>query len=337
MAEHTSSSKASIGTSSFYDLGPEQVLQAVESVGFFCNGYQLGLNSYENRVYQIGIEGSGSIVAKFYRPSRWQDDTIIEEHDFTLELESMDIPVVPPLLIDGKSLHHYKGHRFSLYPLQVGRAPDLENRTHLEQLGRYFARIHAWGAEADFQHRPALNVHTFGDDAYEFLMENAFIPPELELAYEKVIEDVLDTIELSFDAVQPKYIRLHGDGHPGNILWKHGAPYIVDFDDARMGPAVQDLWMFFSGDRGQMTPSLDMILNGYAQFYDFDCRELTLIEPLRTLRIIHHSGWLAKRWEDPAFKRAFPWFNTQHFWQDHILSLKEQAAAMQALPLQWHG
>jgi len=321
---------------SLYDLGPEQVLQAIESIGFLCDGYQLGLNSYENRVYQIGIEDEGSVVAKFYRPNRWQDEAIIEEHDFTLELEALDIPVVPPLLIHDKSLHHYKGHRFSLYPLQAGRAPNLEDKTHLEQLGRYFARIHALGSVSDFQHRPALNVHTFGDDAYEFLMEKAFIPPELEAAYIKVIEDVLESVEQAFEAIDPQYIRLHGDGHPGNILWKHGAPYIVDFDDARMGPAVQDLWMFLSGDRGQMMSSLDTLLGAYSQFHDFDCRELALIEPLRTLRIIHHSAWLAKRWDDPAFQRAFPWFNTQNFWQDHILSLKEQAAAMQELPLQWN-
>ena len=320
---------------SFYDLGPEQVLQAVESLGFMCDGYQLALNSYENRVYQIGIEDEEALVAKFYRPGRWLDEAIIEEHDFTLELEELDIPVVPPLLIDNKTLHEFNGHRFSLYPLQAGRAPDLESETHLQQLGRFFGRIHALGAASDFQHRPALNVDSFGDDAYEFLMEQGFIPLELEAAYVKVAEDVLDTTEQFFDRIDPQYIRLHGDGHPGNILWKYGAPYIVDFDDARMGPAVQDLWMFLSGDRAQMSSSLDTLLSAYSQFHDFDSRELALIEPLRTLRMMHHASWLAERWSDPAFKRAFPWFNTQHFWEGHILSLKEQAAAMQEPPLQW--
>ena len=321
----------------FYDLGPEQVLQAVESVGYLCDGYQLALNSYENRVYQVGVEDDLPLVAKFYRPNRWSDAAIIEEHDFTLDLQALDVPVVPPLLIDGVTLHQFKGYRFSLYPMQVGRAPDLENKTHLEQLGRYCGRIHALGETVDFEYRPALDVHTFGDDVYEFLMEHKFIPIELEKVYEPLIESVLDKVELAFDAIEPNYIRLHGDAHPGNILWKSGAPYIVDFDDARMGPAIQDLWMFLSGDRAQMNASLDILLRAYNQFHDFDRRELALIEPLRTLRIIHHSGWLGKRWDDPAFQRAFPWFNTQNYWQDHILSLKEQVAAMQEEPLRFES
>ncbi len=326
---------ASKQTASFYDLGPEQVLQAVESMGFDCNGHQLGLNSYENRVYQIGLDDDSSIVAKFYRPGRWSDAAIVEEHHFTLELEALDIPVVPPLLIDDNSLFHFNSHRFSLYPLKAGRAPDLESKAHLEQLGRFIGRIHALGETADFEHRPELNVHTFGDDAYEFLMENGFIPVELEKAYETLAEDLLDTVEARFSAIDPQQIRLHGDGHQGNILWKHNAPYILDFDDARMGPAVQDLWMFLSGDRGNQSATLDTLLTAYSQFYDFDCRELSLIEPLRTLRMMHHAAWLAERWDDPAFKRAFPWFNTQQYWEDHILTLKEQAAAMQEEPLQW--
>ncbi len=320
---------------SFYDLGPEQVLQAVESLGFACDGHQLALNSYENRVYQVGVEDGEAVVAKFYRPKRWSDAAILEEHAFTLELEALDIPVVVPLLIDGDSLFHFGAHRFSLYPLKAGRAPDLECKEHLEQLGRFIGRIHALGATADFEHRPQLNVHTFGDDSYEFLMENGFIPPELEKAYETLAEDLLDMVEQVFDTIKPQYIRLHGDGHPGNILWKHNAPYILDFDDARMGPAVQDLWMFLSGDRSQMMATLDTLLTAYSQFHDFDGRELILIEPLRTLRMMHHAAWLARRWDDPAFKRAFPWFNTQQYWEDHILTLKEQAAAMQEEPLQW--
>jgi len=322
-------------TASFYDLGPEQVLQAVESLGFACNGHQLGLNSYENRVYQIGLDDHKPIVAKFYRPKRWNDEAILEEHAFTLELEALEIPVVPPLLIDGDSLFHFGTHRFALYPLKAGRAPDLECKVHLEQLGRFIGRIHALGATRDFQYRPALNVHTFGDDAYEFLMEHAFIPPELEKAYETLAEDLLDTIEETFNAIKPKSIRLHGDGHSGNILWQDNSPYILDFDDARMGPAVQDLWMFLSGERHDQLATLDTLLAAYSQFHDFDCRELSLIEPLRTLRMMHHAAWLAERWDDPAFKRAFPWFNTQQYWENHILSLKEQAAAMQEEPLQW--
>ncbi len=332
-------------TNSFYALGPEQVLQAVESLGFDCNGYQLALNSYENRVYQVGIEseveGAQSVVAKFYRPDRWKDEEILEEHRFTLELEALDIPVVPPLLIGDDTLFSFSDFRFSLYPLRAGRAPDLESPQQLDQLGRFIGRIHALGAQADFQHRPSLSIEHFGDDSYTFLLDNHFIPKELEAAYEHLAEDLLDQIESIFKVVQPRHIRLQGDGHPGNILWKAGAqgdagsPYILDFDDARMGPAVQDLWMFLSGEKDQMEASLDILLSAYTRFHDFNSAELRLIEPLRTLRMMHHSAWLARRWDDPVFKHAFPWFNTQNYWEEHILSLKEQAAAMNEEPLQW--
>jgi len=325
---------------SFFDLGPEQVIQAVESLGFHCSGELLGLNSYENRVYLLGMEHGPSLVAKFYRPQRWSDAAILEEHQFTEELAELEIPAVPALQSEGRTLHHHNDHRFSLYPVKAGRAPDLENEVQLRQLGRYIGRIHALGATTDFAYRPTLDVSSFGDDPYEYLMENDFIPPELKPAYGVLAENLLNTIEDSFEAVDACQIRMHGDGHQGNILWDassgdNGTPYIIDFDDARMGPAVQDLWMFLSGDREQMSRSLDTLLSAYSQFHDFDCRELALIEPLRTLRMMHYAAWLAKRWQDPAFKAAFPWFNTQSYWEQHILSLKEQAAALQEHPLQW--
>jgi len=326
---------------SFYQLGPEQILKAVESLGFACNGYQLGLNSYENRVYQIGLDDGGFVVAKFYRPRRWSNLAILEEHDFTLELEALDIPVVPPLRVKEATLHHFEGYCFSVYPLRAGRAPDLENKQHLQQLGRFLGRIHALGAEKVFNHRPALNVHTFGDHAYDYLLDHHFIPHELESVYEPLVEGLLDQIEAAFYDVQPSYIRLQGDAHLGNILWKHGlqgaagSPYILDFDDARMGPAVQDLWMFLSGDKACMEGALNHLLGGYSEFYDFQASELRLVEPLRTLRMLHHAAWLAKRWEDPIFKHAFPWFNTQHYWEEHILMLKEQASLLHEEPLQW--
>lgn len=333
-------------TSSFYALGPEQVLQAIESLGYRCNGYQLALNSYENRVYQVGVEpssaaGESCVVAKFYRPNRWEDAAILEEHAFTLELESLDIPVVPPLVIGSKTLHCFNDYRFALYPLRAGRAPDLENPKQLEQLGRFIGRMHALGSEERFRHRPTLDVSSFGDDSFEYLLEHAFLPPELEPAYERLGEELLNRIDDIVAAIRPHYIRLQGDAHPGNILWKAGlqddigGPYILDFDDARMGPAIQDLWMFLSGDRAQMMQSLDILLSAYSRFHDFDTSELRLIEPLRTLRMMHYAAWLARRWDDPIFKAAFPWFNSQQYWQEHILSLKEQAAALQEEPLQW--
>lgn len=325
---------------SFYQLGPEQVLQAIESIGFACDGSQLALNSYENRVYQIGIEGERPVVAKFYRPNRWKDEAILEEHQYTLELNELEIPVVPPLLVDGESLFTHNGYRFALYPLRGGRAPDLENMSQLKQLGRFMGRIHALGASRDFEHRPTLDIETFGDNSYAYLLDEGFIPPELEKAYEKVAEDLLDHIESVFDSIhQPSLIRLHGDCHPGNILWtesgSQAGPHIVDFDDARMGPAVQDIWMFLTGSRDHRQGALSEFLEGYTPFFDFDLRELAMIEGLRTLRMMHYAAWLARRWDDPAFKHAFPWFNTQNYWEDHILSLKEQASALHEEPLQW--
>lgn len=321
---------------SFYSLGPEQVLQAVEGLGLHCDGHQLALNSYENRVYQIGLVEREPVVAKFYRPGRWPDAAILEEHAFTLELASLDIPVVPPLLIGGQSLHHIGGHRFSLYPRRAGRTPNLEDRQHLQQLARFVGRIHALGASCDFKARPTLDVHHFGDESCIFLLDHGFIPPELETAYETLAKQLLDMIEAAFERVNPLHIRLHGDAHAGNILWRDDAPIIVDFDDARMGPAVQDLWMFLTGgEKSDMEASLDILLTAYTQFHDFDTAELLLIEPLRTLRMMHHAAWLARRWQDPAFKRAFPWFNSQQYWQEHILALKEQGGLLQEPPLQW--
>jgi len=321
---------------SFYSLGPEQVLQAIESVGLSCDGSQLALNSYENRVYQVGIDGDRPVVAKFYRPNRWKDEAILEEHAYTLQLHELDIPVVPPLVIDSETLFGFGDYRFALYPLRGGRAPDLENMAQLKQLGRFMGRIHALGATAPFLHRPTLDVEHFGDDSYTYLLEHEFIPAELEAAYEKVAEDLLDHIESIFETIpEPSHIRLHGDCHPGNILWTEAGPHIVDFDDARMGPAVQDIWMFLTGSRDHRQAALSEFLEGYTPFHEFDLRELTMVEGLRTLRMMHYAAWLARRWDDPAFRHAFPWFNTQNYWEEHILSLKEQASALHEEALQW--
>jgi Ser/Thr protein kinase RdoA (MazF antagonist) len=323
-------------TDSFYALGPEQVLQAVESIGFACDGHQLALNSYENRVYQVGIVASKPVIAKFYRPSRWKDEAILEEHRFTLDLAALEIPVVPPLELDGETLHTFGSYRFALYPLRGGRAPNLENPDHLEQLGRFLGRIHALGASEPFQYRPRLSIEHFGDDSCSFLLGHGFIPTELETVYERLAEGLLDEVDVLFErAGNVAQIRLHGDCHPGNILWTDSGPHIVDFDDARTGPAAQDMWMFISGERPHMQARLADLLKGYIRFYDFDVRELNLIEALRTLRMMHYAAWLARRWDDPAFKRTFPWFNTQNYWEEHILSLKEQAALMHEEPLQW--
>jgi len=333
------SAKESSQPNSFYALGPEQVLQAIESLGLDCDGSQMPLNSYENRVYQVGVNDASPVVAKFYRPNRWKDEAILEEHQFTLELNELEIPVVPPIQYGGETLFRFGDYRFALYPLRGGRAPDLENLSHLKQLGRFMGRVHALGSTTSFQYRPTLDVEHFGDDSYSYLLDEGFIPPELESAYEKLAEDLLDHIDTTFEALDTPHIRLHGDCHPGNIMWtesgSQAGPHIVDFDDARMGPAVQDIWMFLTGSRSHREGALAEFLEGYVPFYEFDIRQLSLAEGLRTLRMMHYAAWLARRWDDPAFKYAFPWFNTQNYWEEHILSLKEQASALHEEPLQW--
>lgn len=319
-------------------LTPDFLLSAVESQGWVCDGRILVLNSYENRVYQIGIEQDvepkAPLVAKFYRPQRWSREQILEEHNFCFELQEQELPVVAPVRNgDGQSLFDYGGFMFALYPCKGGYAPELENPEHLFSLGRLLARIHSIGAVRPFQYRPALDRQSYGHESVALISEG-FIPRDLRLSYDTLTRDLLQAIEQVFaGASSVKWIRAHSDCHPGNILWRDDAAHFVDFDDARMAPAVQDIWMLLSGDRTQQTAQLAEIIEGYSEFYDFYPGELTLIEALRTLRMLHYSAWLARRWEDPAFPRAFPWFNTQRYWSEHILELREQLAALQEPPL----
>ena len=321
----------------YQDLGPDRILDAVESTGLHCNGHLHALNSYENRVYQIGVEEGGYIVAKFYRPGHWSDEAIREEHAFALELAGHEIPVVPPLRdARGETLHHHEGFRFAIYPRRGGRWPELDNPDNLVWLGRFIGRIHAVGAVRPFQHRPTLSIEHDGDESYRYVLERGFVPRELQLPYRTLAEDVLKQVCACYQrAGDVKHIRLHGDCHPGNILWTDDGPHFVDFDDCRMGPAIQDLWMLLSGERSDMTAQLTEVLDGYSEFYDFHPRELNLVEALRTLRMLHYSAWLARRWEDPAFKQAFTWFNTQRYWEEQILALREQAALLDEPPLAW--
>ena len=322
----------------YADLTPDLILDALESVGLRGDGRLLALGSYENRVYQIGIEEAAPVVAKFYRPGRWPDAAIAEEHAFVSELAAHEIPVVAPLTLAGGTLHTFGRFRFAVYPRCGGRAPELGDRETLEWMGRFLGRIHAVGAMAPFRHRPALDLRTFGIEPRDWLLAHHFIPPDLLAAWSSIATQALDGARRSFDrAGDVRSLRLHGDCHGGNVLWiEHGAtrgPHFVDFDDARMGPAVQDLWMLLSGDRAAMTRQLGDVLTGYEDFFAFDSRELNLVEALRTLRLIHYSAWLGQRWDDPAFPAAFPWFGTQRYWQDRILELREQIAAMEEEPL----
>jgi Ser/Thr protein kinase RdoA (MazF antagonist) len=311
----------------YNQLDPSLILDAIESVGFPCTGSLLALNSYENRVYQVGIDEAEPLIAKFYRPNRWTNAAIIEEHQFSLELVSHDIPVIAPLAIaSGATMHEYQGFRFALFPRRGGRTLELENVEQLEWMGRFIGRLHAVGATRPFQQRLRLDVQSYGFQPYQFLIENNFIPAELKAGYCHTVDAILKKITDLFAQSGPiQVIRLHGDCHPGNVLWNNGGPQIVDLDDCLMGPAIQDLWMLLSGGSEQETRAqLNIILQGYLEFNDFNYREIALIDALRTLRMIHYSAWLAKRWEDPAFPLNFPWFNTPRYWQEQLQNLKEQ-------------
>lgn len=320
-------------------LSPDLVLNAVESLGLRCDGRLLALNSFENRVYQIGIDEATPVVAKFYRPSRWTDGAILEEHAFTAELSDHEIPVVAPLVLSNRTLHEYGGFRFALFPNQPGRTPELEDLDTLAWLGRFMGRIHAVGRTRPFAHRPPLNAKTFGDEPVCFIREGGFVPAYLEGAYFSLADEVVARVRAAYgkagiDPDGTHGIRLHGDCHPGNLLWTRDGPHFVDFDDCRTGPAIQDLWMLLSGERAEMQVQLNAVIEGYGQFCDFDPAELHLIEALRALRMLHHSGWLARRWDDPAFKTAFPWFGEPRYWEAQILGLREQAALIGEPPLE---
>ena len=318
----------------FAHLTPDRIKDCVEAAGLRCDGRLAALNSFENRVYQIGVEDGAPVVAKFYRPRRWSDAAIGEEHAFCAELAAAEIPVVAPLALpDGSTLGAAHGFRFALYPKRPGRAPELDDDT-LTWLGRFIARIHAVGSRKAFAQRPGIDPRSYGDTPLSALLAGGMVPDSLRTAYEAAARHALQRVQLRFgEARSVGRLRLHADCHCGNILWADG-PHFVDFDDCRSGPAIQDLWMLLSGDRAAMTHQLAKIAEGYRMFRSLDPVELLLIEPLRTLRLIHYAAWLGERWGDPAFPAAFPWFGTERYWQDQILALKEQIAAMDEAPLQ---
>ncbi len=319
---------------SFAELTPDSVLDALEEAGFYGDGRLLALNSYENRVYQVGMEDGPPMVVKFYRPARWSDEAILEEHRFIDELAEQEIPVVPALRLAGSSVHQVNGFRFAVFPRHGGRAPELDAPGTLEWMGRFIGRIHAVGSAGTFHQRETLDIDTFGNEPCSFLLSSPFIPPDILETYRSVTNQALQGVRRCYErAGAVRHIRLHGDCHVGNVLWTDAGPHFVDFDDSRMGPAIQDLWMLLSGERAEMTKQLADVLAGYEDFFDFNPRELYLLEALRTLRLIYYSAWLARRWEDSAFPAAFPWFNTQRYWQDRILELREQIALMDEPPL----
>ena len=351
-----------VSATPYATLTPDCVLDAIESIGLMPDGRLLALNSFENRVYQVGMDEGPPLVVKFYRPGRWSAAAIQEEHDFTLDLAGRELPVVAPLRsADGVTLHSHAGFLFAAYPRRGGRMPEFDDPDTLEWMGRFIGRIHAVGALSPYRHRPTLDIASFGEEPRDFILadrapgrpkhdmppsgwspdaiagqgaHHSWLPADLSPAWQSVVEQALQGVRHCYArAGKVAYLRLHGDCHAGNVLWTDEGPHFVDFDDSRMGPAVQDLWMLLSGDRASMTRQLSDVLAGYEDFAEFDRRELHLIEALRTLRLIHHCAWLARRWDDPAFPAAFPWFNTAHYWQERILELREQIALMDEPPL----
>jgi Ser/Thr protein kinase RdoA (MazF antagonist) len=321
-------------------LTPDCVLDALQSAGLDGDGRLLALNSYENRVYRANLVDGRMVVAKFYRPERWTRAQILEEHAFASELAQAEVPVVAPVVLDiadgsSATLAHFNGFDFAVYPQRPGRAPELEDRETLSWIGRFLGRLHAVGATRAFEVRPRLDIATLGIEPRAYVLEHHGVPADLEPAYRAAIDLALESVQRCYDrAGEVRAIRLHGDCHTGNILWTEHGPHFVDLDDARMGPAMQDLWMLLSGTRSDMSRALGWVLEGYRQFHDFDSRELHLVEALRTLRLVHYAAWIARRWDDPAFPAAFPWFGTQRYWQDRILELREQIALMQEPPLE---
>jgi Ser/Thr protein kinase RdoA (MazF antagonist) len=314
----------------YSDLTPETILSAMEQLGYTVSGRMLALNSYENRVYRIDVEDGEAIISKFYRPQRWSNRAIKEEHCFALELAEQEIPVVAPMVIDGESLFEHSGYRYSVYPLRGGRWPDLESADDLNWMGRFIARIHNVGRTSLFKDRNQIEINRMGNDSVLYLIENRFIPDHLEVSYQTLVDDLLKEIHTAFDRCgNYQTIRLHGDCHRSNVLWTDDGPHFVDLDDCCNGPAIQDLWMLLSGDRSEMTQQLCDLLEGYEEFASFDHGELLLIEALRTLRMMHYAAWLARRWQDPAFPLAFPWFNSNQYWEQHVLELREQLYRLQ--------
>ncbi len=336
--DEASVSSVEIEIHPYQRLTPDCVIDAVESTGRIADARILPLNSYENRVYQVGLEGTAPVIIKFYRPGRWSLDQIAEEHRFTQCLYDLDIPVVPPLIINPEgeipTLSTHNEFVFAVYSRQGGRAPELDNLDHLHQLGQYIGRIHAAGRAFSLEYRIKLTVQRFAIDCVDYLLSNGFIPNDIRDAYIAITRELLDEI-IANSPEQDCYsqITLHGDCHPGNVLWRDDRPHFVDFDDVIRGPAIQDLWMLMSGDTPTRQKQLVEIIEGYEMFMAFDLAELRLIEPLRALRLLHYNAWLARRWSDPAFPVSFPWFNTPRYWSEHILECKELLSDLREPPL----
>jgi Ser/Thr protein kinase RdoA (MazF antagonist) len=315
-------------------LTPEVVLAAVESLGLVADGRLLALNSYENRVYRVGLEDAAPVVAKFYRHGRWSDAQILEEHAFAAALAAAELPAVAPLLFDGASLHRHESFRFALFECRAGHGAEIDQPGHRTLLGRTLARMHAVGAQRPFRHRESVAHWRNGSRARDFILQHNLVPAPLAASYAQVSGELTAAIARCQERAGPvRMLRIHGDCHGGNILWQATGPLFVDFDDCLSGPAVQDLWMFCAGEPEQIQREWSELLEGYEQFGHFDYAETALVEALRAMRMLNHAAWIAGRWSDPAFPRAFPWFGEPRYWERHIDELREQLEALEDPPL----
>ena len=314
-------------------LSPDAVLAAVDSAGFRTDGRVLALGSYENRVYQVGLEDEAPVVAKFYRPGRWSRAAILEEHAFALELAAAEIPVVAPLVIGGETLLEEGAYSYAVYPRRGGRWPELGTRDDRELMGRFLGRLHRVGAVRGFEHRPRLSVERLIVEPARFIHGGDWLPEYALDRYASAVEAIAEVVADAFAAVVPRTLRLHGDCHRNNVLWTDSGPHFVDLDDCVTGPAVQDLWMLLAGSAEEMRAQVAEFLEGYEQFMPFDRAELRLIEPLRAMRLVHYTGWLARRWHDPAFPQAFPWFGTPVYFEGHVRDLERALEAIEAGPV----
>ncbi len=314
----------------FAALDPHAVLAALESLGLQTDGRVLALNSFENRVYRVGLEDALPVVAKFYRPQRWSDSAILEEHAFAAELVRAELPVVAASTINCATLHRYADFRFAVFPLHGGRAPEPGDRDTLRHLGQMLARMHSVGEQRPFVHRAELSIETFGDAPVEFLLDGGWLPSELENNFASLADAVLEHVDAAFDACPDvEFLRVHGDCHPGNLLMRDGRAHFVDLDDCLTAPAVQDLWMLLSGPPDEQSQQFEWLMEGYERFRRLDRTELGLIEALRSLRLLNYHGWIARRWHDPAFPAAFPWFGERRHWESVIAQLQEQLSVLQ--------
>ncbi|MCX7052568.1 MAG: serine/threonine protein kinase [Proteobacteria bacterium] len=313
----------------FARLSPDEVLAAAERLGVECDGRLFALNSYENRVYQIGSASHGTLVLKFYRPGRWSDAQILEEHAFTEELAAADLPVAAPQRFEDATLHRHEGLRYAVFPRLAARAVEIDAQDSLQLIGRTLGRMHAIGAKAPFRHRVTLSSERLGWQARDALLSSPLLEQTMADKYAEASAALLEAVDEAIERIGPVgRIRLHGDCHLGNILWREQGPVFVDLDDCMMGPRIQDLWMFLSGTPDEREGQWNELASGYRQFHAIDEWERDLVEPLRALRMVHHAAWLAARWEDPAFPRAFPWFTSPRFWQEHLSDLWQQLAEL---------